>query len=272
MINRRQLATIPIAATLAACGAGSGGSHVDARAVLLSAVQRVTTTSFHADVTANASLDVTGPAAAQLGTLNGQTLAFSVKLDVQNKQRAHAEVGLTAGGQTFNVIAVLYDGAAYVSTDGGKSFKAVPIGNLPSSSFGPESALQYLESAGTVTDVGPGTADGVAVENYHATLDSAKITALIKKALSGLNSGSLSQVLSSVKFTGGHLDASVDHAGHIVADSCAFNGSMDFGSLDPSLTGTTMTFAETATGHFRDYGSSITVLPPANVTGTTTLP
>jgi hypothetical protein len=272
MINRRLLATIPIAAVLAACGANSGASHVDARAVLLSAAGRVTTTSFHADVTANAKLNVTGPGAAQLGALNGQTLAFSIKLDIQNKQRAHAEVGVTAAGHAFNAIAVLYDSAAYVSTDGGQSFKGVPIGSLPSSSFGPESALQYLESAGTVTDNGPGTADGVAVENYHATLDSAKITGLIKNALSGLNSGALSQVLSSVKFTGGHLDASVDHAGHIVADSCAFNASMDFGPLDPSLKGTTMTFAETAAGHFRDYGSPITVTRPTNITGTTSLP
>ena len=272
MINRRLLATIPVAATLAACGAGTGGSHVDARAVLLSAAQRTTTTSFHADVTADAKLNITGPAAAQLGTLNGQTLAFSIKLDMQNKQRARAEVGVTAGGRAFNIIAVLYDSAAYVSTDGGKSFKAVPIGSLPSSSFGPESALQYLESAGTVTDIGPGTADGVAVESYHATLDSAKITALIKNALSGLNTGSLSQVLTSLKFTGGHIDASVDHAGRVVAESGAFDASIDFSALDPSLKGTTMTFTETVAGHFRDYGSPISVTRPTNITGTTALP
>src|SRR4029077_4533278 len=148
-----------------------------------------------------------------LSSLSGKSISLTMQLDAQNSQQARGTLDANLGGQSTQVVTVVYGGAVYVSKDHGNSFETVPLNGLPTTQYGPDNALQYLESVSTVTDSGPGTVDGVAVEKYHAQLDGAKILNVIKSAMSSLQSSSFQRVFSSLRFTGGALDASIDHRG-----------------------------------------------------------
>jgi hypothetical protein len=267
-----------VAFASSACGAAatSGGasragnatppSSSDPKSALLTAVRATTGTSFRADLTLRISFTATGPAAANLDSLNGVVQTLTVHVDQENKQRSRAEVSTIVAGHAINAIAVVYDGTVYTSLDGGQTYSTAATGKLPSS-YSVDSALQYLNSVGTVSDSGAGEMDGVQVETYHAELDPAKVTALIKTALSGTASAVVSKVLGHIRFTGGHIDASLDSNERLISDSGVINASIDMGSLERSLQGTSLAMEEDISGDFHDYGATITVTAPQATTG-----
>jgi len=112
----------------------------------------------------------------------------------------------------------------------------------------------------------------VSVERYHAVLDSTKMTALMKSVIATLGSAAFQAMLSTVRFTGGSLDATLNHAGQLVTEAGAFDITMDPGALGSSLQGSTILIHAVINGHFHDYGAAITVTPPSNVIGTVSLP
>ena len=242
------------------------------RDVLLTAAHRASTESLRMAVTANETFSASGPAAGQFAALSGQPITIDFQIGVQNRQRSSGVVTVTAGGRSVGILTVLYDGTAFLSKDNGLSFQTLPLSGQVSSQYGPDSALQYLQSVSTVTDNGPASVDGVAVERYHAQLDGAKITDVIKSGLSRLKGAFFQRVSSAIRFTGGTLDASIDHSGHLVHDDGFFDAAMDLTAVDPSLSGTTMTIHGAFDGRFFDYGAPITVERPGNVTGAAPLP
>jgi hypothetical protein len=218
------------------------------------------------------SFTVSGPEAGLFSSLAGQPITYSGHLNEQNQRRNDLALDVSVRGRTVATRATVYDGALYVSTDGGSSYKTVPTNGLSQSQYGPQSALQYLESVGSVRDVGSGTADGLAVEKYSGQLDSAKLLGIVKSAFSSLKSSTFAKLLETMRLTRGAIDASIDHSGRIVVDSVTIDGSFDMSTLDSTLSGTTMTFHETVTGHFHDYGAPISVQRPTNVAGSLNLP
>jgi hypothetical protein len=277
MMNHRRLAVSFLAALgVAGCGAGAGGGSgtspasgaTDPKQILLTAARLTTSQSVRADLTVRVSFYATGPPGSP--GLAEQSLTLTMQLDEQSPQRTRAVVSTTVAGRSVQAVVVLYDGALYTSTDGGHVFKTVPIGAVSPSEYGTESAVQYMQSVGAVTDTGSGVLDGVGVENYHADLDPAKSTAAIKSALAPFKSSLFSTVLNTIKFTDGTLDASVDQNGHVLSDGCRIAATMDLSALDPSLQGSTLHLAVTVGGDFHDYGTPIVVQRPVTVSGTTT--
>jgi hypothetical protein len=117
-----------------------------------------------------------------------------------------------------------------------------------------------------VTDEGPATADGVAVERYHAQIDPANVTGQLKSAIAGA-APSLQQIANAMQFTDGSIDAGIDHQGRLVVENGSFNVKVDMGAVKPSLQGSTLQAHLTLDTHFYDYGAKIVVTKPANITG-----
>jgi hypothetical protein len=277
MLYHRRLAVPFLAAlALAGCGAGVGGGSSnpatagtsDPKQVLLTAARFTTSQSVRADLTVRVSFYATGPPGSP--GLAEQSLTFTMHLEEQSPQRNSLVVSTTVAGRNVQATVVLYDGTLYTSTDGGHVFKTVPIGAVSSSDYGTESAVQYMQSVGTVADTGSAVVDGANVEDYHADLDPAKSTAAIKSALAPFKSSLFSAAFNTIKFTDGTLDASVDQSGHVLSDGCRIAATMDLSALDPTLQGSTLHLAVTVSGDFHDYGVPIVVQRPVNVSGTTT--
>lgn len=268
---RPLLASLAVA-LFAACGGTAGGSQAAPKAALLLAARQSVTHSLRVDGTLAESLVASGPKAATFASLNGQTFTATFHLDVQNQQRVDATVTTAAGGRSIEVLATLYDGSIYVSTDAGKTYRSVAS---PSSAvmtrYSPQQVLQFVNAVGTVTDQGHGTVDGVSVERYHAQLDGSKVTSAMKSALSSVVSPYFQKVASAIRFTGGSLDATIDHQGRLVTESGVFDVSIDLGAIQSSFKGTDLSMHATFDAHFHDYGARISVTPPVAVSGTTSL-
>lgn len=99
--------------------------------------------------------------------------------------------------------------------------------------------------------------------NYSATLDPAKLMTVLQPELQSLGSElgtELQNILSAVSIRSASVDAALDSSGRIVTVSADIDMSIDGSSL--GLPGT-MSIAETADGHFYDYGATITIIPPS---------
>ena len=267
------IGTVAVCAVLSsACGSSSSTQSAAApKDVLFAAAHLTTGTTLRVALTADETFTITGDASPDIAALSGQSLTFNVSIDAQSRQRSRSTITTDSGGQRPAVIAVLYDGSVFISKDSGVTFQSVPLNGATSSQYGADNALQYLDNVSAVSDTGPATVDGVPVEQYHAQLDSAKMTALLKSMLSSVPSKAFQTVLSTVRYTGGYLDASVDHAGHLVHETGSFNASLDFGALDASQRGVTMTVHAGLDARFYDYGAAITVQRPTGVSGTSSL-
>lgn len=261
MVRPVAFAGLLLTAVVAACGGGGTTHSSNPKQIVLTAAQLTQAQPFRMDGTVDES--ITGPAV--LGG-SAQEVALNLHFDVESAGRSSGMMGTTVLGTAITVNTSMYDGTVYVSTDGGATYKSAPAGHA-SSQYGPTSALQYLEAVGTVTDAGPASAGGVAVERYEAQLDPTKATSTLRSALAGTSS-SLSQVLGAMQFKSGSIGVGIDHQGRLVAEDGSFNMTVDLGAVQPSLHGQTMDASVKLNAHFYDYGAHIVVTKPTDVTGT----
>jgi hypothetical protein len=263
--------------------------------ILLTASQLATQQSFKYDGTSNITMSFTGGAAALSSLLNNQTVAVNIQGDVENKQRSDISESVNLGGTSVKVLAVVYDGKVYLSSDGGQSYQSMAVTSKYLAQYGPGNALQYLQSLGAVvTDKGSATVDGQSVEQYQASLDMSKMMEAAKAELSGLNAGGSSSasamtsgMLDNLKLSGGQFTFSVDSTGHLVEETGAYSASFDLSALSNALCGS-LSGTSSGTGsscgssalnmsgnmsytididlHMHDYGAPITVKVPSNAT------
>jgi hypothetical protein len=244
---------------LAACG---GGSQQSPQQVLLTAAHFVSTTSLQMDLTASETINVDGPAAAEFSSLAGRPITLSGHFEAAGTHLARGTLTLSLAGQTQAVDLVEANGTAYVSSDGGQTWKTEDISQLSASEDGVNSAVMYLNAIGTVTDEGAGSADGVSGEKYHATLDPKKMTQLVQSMFSSLGSTLGANLSNALSFNGGTLDALVDGSDRLVTENGTFSAAVNLGAISASLTGNTMSLDASFSSHLYDYGATVTVTPP----------
>ena len=269
-------ALVPVGLLVVACGgaptASSSGApkptpRLSATRVVLASLEKTESTSFRADMTVAEAITATGPGALQLNGLAGQTINLTMTMAAENRDRLQVRATATVANRPVDVLSVVYDGTVYVSSDGGTTFKTVNTGGaFPPSQVASQNALSYLQSMGSATDEGPGTADGVAVEKYSATFDSAKVLALMQSAFGSLPAQA-QQVLKGLTFNGGAIEVTINDQGRLVTENGPIDASLDLSAVQPSLAGTTMHIHETVDAHFHDYGSAITVTKPSVTSG-----
>jgi len=226
------------------------GSSASARLVVLDSVQATTAQSY--DATFNFSETTSYGPYGQAPT----TVTLPVQIQSESAARVRTTVAGTVAGTPVNVVTITYDGTAYQSTDGGSTFQTEPLS--AASQYGIQNELQLLQSVGTVTDQGSGTADGVAVERYHALIDPAKIQKELISLLPDVSAESRN-VLSAVTITGATVDLTIDSSGRIVTMNAAVTASVNGSAL--GLSGNP-TVHETYSGSFSNYGADIVVQPP----------
>jgi hypothetical protein len=223
----------------------------EARLVVLDSVQATTAQSYDADFNFSETTSY-GPY-GQAPT----TVTLPVLIQAESATRERTTVAGTVAGTPVNQVVITYDGTAYQSTDGGSTFQTEPLS--AASQYGIQNELQLLQSVGTVTDEGSGTADGVAVERYHALIDPAKIQKELISLLPDVST-SARNVLSAVTITDATVDVTVDGSGRIVTLNAGLTATVDGSAL--GLTGNP-TVRETWSGHFSNYGADIVVTPPS---------
>jgi hypothetical protein len=226
---------------------GSSGS---AQRVLLDSVQKTTAQSFDADLTFR---DTTSGVSGQAPT----TVTLPIEVQAESAAREETTVSGSVAGTPVNVVAITYDGTAYESTNGGSTFQIEPASAVDQ--YGIQAVLQMLQSVGSVTDEGSGTADGVAVEKYHAVIDPSKIRSELN-SLSPDVSAQDRNILSAVTISGATVDVTLDSSGRIVTLNAALTASVDGSAL--GLSGNP-TVQETWSGHIFNYGADIVVQPPS---------
>ena len=261
------LATVLSAGLVAACGSGgTGSSHPgsrSAREIVLTAATLTEAQPFRMDGT----IDETFSGSAALSSaLSGASLTLNIHHDVQSSARSSGTLGFTVAGTPVTVNAIVYDGATYVSTDGGATYKSAPV-SAATSRYSPASVLQYLQTVGTVTDEGAARAQNIDVERYHAQLDPSKATSIVKAAIAGA-APSLQPFVNAMHFTSGSIDVGIDHHGRLIAQTETVGLTVDLGAFNSSLQGQTAQVSETENAHFYDYGAHIVVTKPSNVIGT----
>ena len=230
------------------------------KAVIASA-EKTQSTSFRADMTAVASMTATGPASARLQGVLGQTVTFNVAMAAESRQRLQLRVTGTVGGKPLNVVAVLYDGTSYLSTDGGGTFRTPATSGTFPAEYSADNALAYLQAVGSATDEGPGNADGVAVERYAARLDGSKIMALMQSAAASLPAGA-QKLFKNMSISGDTLDVTIDGQGHLVTLNGPIAVGVDLGGVQAGESLSQLTIHQTIDAHFHDYGAGITVTKP----------
>jgi hypothetical protein len=150
----------------------------------------------------------------------------------------------------------------YQSFDGGSTWRPHALAVGSEGGFTPDQGLATLRAVASVTDRGPGTADGVSVERYTAVLDPAKLGGMA--AATSTSTGSLQAPAAPVM--NGTINATIDSAGRLVTLDgtttlmyiSAVSGASGMTSEQPVVVDTQETFDE----HIRDYGAAILVTPP----------
>jgi hypothetical protein len=229
----------------------TSGPSVSAERVLLASVEKTTSQSYDAAFTFHETVSgISGQATT--------TITLPIEIQAESAARGETTVSGTVAGTPVNVVAITYDGTAYQSTNGGSTFQTVPLSTVDQ--YGAQAVLQNLRAVGSVTDEGPGTADGVSVEQYHAVMDPSKIQSELN-SLGPAISAQTRNILSAVTVTGATADVTVDGSGRIVTLNAALTASVDGSAL--GLAGQ-LTVHETWVGHFYNYGADIVVQPPSS--------
>lgn len=267
MTHRSALLALPALLLVAACGNAAAPvaratPHSDPKTVLLASVAKTSGSSFLADMSVTATVSATGSGAPLLGPLQGQAITATMKMSAENQRRMRLTLGATIAGKAVSGVAVVYDGTAYVSSDGGTTFKTESLTGALSDEFASTNTLSYLQSVATVTDEGSGATDGVAVERYSAQLDAAKVLKLMEAELGSAQPSSVQQLVGGMTFKGGALEVTIDTQGRLVTEHGPIDASVDLGAFGSSLAGTRLTIHEEIDGHFHDYGTPVTVTPP----------
>lgn len=231
-----------------------------ARVLLLNAATKAQSQSVHIAGTMRATMTGTG----DFAPYSGQTTTIDLTADVASSSSLSGQLVISLAGRTVTEQIVMVGGTIYASIAGG-AWRTVTTGVDASSGTDSLSAgLQYLESVGTVTDEGPGTVGGVSVENFQATLDPAKMSAVLAKRFSSLGGSSqqaLQRLASALSFQGGTINAAIDGSGRLVHLSGTVDGSMDLSKVVPGKIGI-VTYHETIDMAYSNYGEPVTVTPP----------
>jgi hypothetical protein len=181
------------------------------------------------------------------------------------------------------MVMVLYDGTAYLSTNGGSTFANVGSFDLQGMPMSPADVASALEGATGAIDLGPTVRDGQRVEHLAGRIGKD----FLEKSLGKMTaSGSLGQMLNqfgavlaqAFSIKGGAVDLYVRPGdGRLVATAMTVTMAIDMGKLLAAMTSTSggrssgldlsqvsgaVTMTETATTDYTDYGAKITVTRP----------
>jgi len=284
----RQLSRIAAASAAAglavtACG---GSTNVlqgkSTQQIVTLASTSITQSSYHMTVHGTLSVDASSVQGVPEQELNQfgaalKNLTVDGSGDVQSAQRMRFTITLKPVVDK-PIQVVLYDGGAYVSQDGGKTFAdagSFDFSGLPAS---PAELSAILKDLGSPQDQGSQTRDGQSVEKLHAAIGQD----FISKVLSQMNGGAQAQQFAAlfaqvmtvkngsvdlfVRHSDGKLDAAntsatlaIDMARLIGALAQAFGGQLP---IDASGVSGSLVLSEAVSSTFSNYGEKVSISKP----------
>jgi hypothetical protein len=267
-MKRTRMAIAGAVLLVAACGSGgatSGAMHASAtpavatqaaRQLLLSAVARTASEPVRIDATLSGTLSGTGSVAV----LGNMPVGVKMHFDVESASNLAGQISMTLAGWTLEVPIVVANGIEFVSPDNGVTWKTVPGGTSPASINAP---ILYLQSADTVSDLGPREANGRPAEEYHAVLDVAKMSALLSNiaGVAGFSNPAFAPILNKISFTDGQVNVFVDGDGNLTFASGYADATVDASEVRTGLSGRATIHASIVCT-FTNYGAPIMVTPP----------
>jgi len=289
-----KLAATGIAAGLLTTACGGGAANVLAgltpSQVITLAGSKVTTQSYRMAVNGTVAIDasqVQGMPPGALQQLSGILKSFSVSgnADVQSAQRLRMAMTISvpqASGKQF--VAVLYDGAYYLSLDGGRTFADGGGFNLKGVAASPTDVKSLLTGTVNPKNLGTTVHDGQSVEHIQASLGTNYFNDVIDKfsgsggAAAAANQfrGLIKQIMSVrsgtvdayVRTLDGRVESATSHVvialdmGRLMSTLMqSFGGRIPPGTTLPHVTGS-MLMTVDGTDRFSDYGARITVSKP----------
>ena len=252
-------------------GVIEGGNVANGTATLTAAVNKFQGTSERADITLVQTFSATGAGGEDLGEWVGGEIAYKIHIDRQSPTRSEMTETVTALGTKQVIIAVLYDNTVYVSSDQGATYQTVAVDKAETAQVSPDSPLEFLTMIGSVTHSGAVEVNGLTAASYHAVLDPVKLGNYVKNSLAAQNDPTMNAMLSKIGVTDGYIDAAVDPNGNLISESGQVDQALDMGLFSASDQGSTLNMKEQVSGAFTDYGGSISIAKPGDVTGPATI-
>jgi hypothetical protein len=252
-------------------GGGPAGNATNGKAVLTAAVNKFNATPARADITMTQSFSATGAGGEDLGELVGGDITYQVHIDQQSPTRSEMRETVTAFGIKETIIGVRYDDTVYLSTDNGATYKSTTIDKADKANVNPNDPLAFLTMIGDVTPTGGVEVNGVSAASYHAVLDPVKLGNYEKNSLASANDPVLDAMLDHIGVTDGYSDVAINPNGQMISETSQVDVALDMGAVSPVDQGSTLNMKQQYTGAFSDYGASINIDKPANVTGTATI-
>jgi len=273
---------------LGACGTSTNTSNANgaandnvlagksAHAIVLDAAKD-TPGSFRFTVTAKLAADTTGVKNVPPSTLQEfGPLGTGLTMDASGAEESPERLTVTVklDGAATSIVDVTYDGKAYVSNDGGKTFA---VSSATSQGTGivdasPDGVKQVLTALPSVTDLGATTEDGVAVEHLSAPVGNTLVThfltpqtAQIAKLLT-VKGGTLDVY---VRRDTGQLERVIVHASFLFDLGAAFR-SLSAGALSgASAPSGQVAYTLDENSQFTDYGAAVSITKPVVAAGAT---
>lgn len=234
------------------------------QAVVLASADRTGAQSYRARASGQLSESRTG------GPLSREPRAFTVHFDMDAAASSSTQmvstVSLTGAGHSSVETIVRVGDEEYLSFNGGSTW--TPHAGVVGSdgAFTPDQGLATLRALASVTDRGPGTADGVRVERYTAVLDPAKLAAVLRSMAAQAGGNVDSGQPPVVPVMNGIIDAAIDGAGQLVTldgtVTAAYRGAGPGASGTASTPPLVVNLKESFDEHVFDYGASVVVTPP----------
>jgi hypothetical protein len=251
----RKIALIALVAplVLAACGGSSGAQvKVDPVAFVKHAARKTAQTSEHATMTAKMNMGPTALSMSGSGDFSFAQHDGSMRVNASVLGQS-VQIQEILAGTTIYMRSPLFSGGlpagkTWVKLDLAQVAKAAHLDITSMLSQSPAQNLQRLEGAGTVTEVGAETINGVGTTHYRVTnLDASEL-------LPGAKLGA--QALPG-KFTYGPVDVWIGKSnGYVTREALSFNGAAAGHSV-------TMTMV----ANYSKFGEAVHVtVPPASQT------
>jgi hypothetical protein len=271
---------------LVGCGGAPATHSGDPAQTVRQAAAQLQGQSFRMAMTSSTTIDssqVTGPAGQSFAQGAGQAGNVTLHTDVQDATHLSEVASVT--GHQFHL--VVFGSSVYVSADG-TSYQVAPFLSSFVAQFSSSQVTDYAQHLSNTRDVGPSTQDGIATEEYVATVDPGYLSTLTQKLIgtmsgafgsTGIPTQALDALSSAMHFQDLTLDWYLSSStGQLVRQVTQGSIQMDLGKIFAALgpaassgggASGTATIKESADAHFSGWGTHITIPEPVS-TGTLT--
>ncbi len=183
-----------------------------------------------------------GPFGSAFATVAGHDTGQ--KIEEQFADARHLAATVTTANHSFHL--VVYDGVAYVSTNG-RTYQSAPFVTTILDQLSASAVQGYAAHLTGTVDHGASTQDGVVTERYNSTVDPAYVSSLLTNVVSSIIGGvttskvpaaTVSDLVAAMHFQDINLTWYVNRStGHLVRELTSSSIDVDLGTVMAAIAG-----------------------------------